>query len=450
MLIIQIIKSLLDLDRYKLTMSQFIYCFYRGKQVTFRFKNRSKDKKINAIMVALIPQIKKEIAKVQNMKLTFFEMLYLKTQLIFKDDYINALSTMQLPDVHVGEKDGVLDIHTTGDWYIVTLWETIILSIVAELYARVIAGDKYFNIDANRDLSIEELLKVSLIQQALEGKEDAVYELVHKYESNAMKLLEGKIESYLRHPSIAFFEFGSRRRFSASLQEKVVVRLNDAFHKPQFMGSSQFLGTSNEYLAMKLGIKAGGTMAHEMFMVIAALNNQTDQGIIDSQYEFLRQWSQFYGYDLSVALTDTFGSDFFFAHCPQDIAQMYLFREDSAIDVFKYTDNVVDMYKRHKVNLNEKLLIHSNGLTAPKVVEIDNYSHGKLRKVYGQGTDLTCDVGFDFPHVSIVMKAVMVDGKPTVKISDNLAKAISDSEDEKQRYIRIFEYKNKESQIQVY
>lgn len=447
--IIQIIKSLLDLDRYKLTMSQFIYFFFRGKQVTFRYTNRSKDKKIHAIMVALIPQIKKEIAKVQNMRLTFFEMLYLKTQLIFKDDYINALSTMQMPDVHVGEKNGELDIHTTGDWYIVTLWETIILSIVAELYARVIAADKRFNNGTDK-YTIAEIMAINLVQNALEGKEDAVYELCHKYEDNAMKLLESKIETYLRHPSISFFDFSSRRRFSSSLQEKVVIRLNEAFHKPQFMGSSQFLGTSNEYLSMKLGLKAGGTMAHEMFMVIAALNSKTDQGIIDSQFQFLRDWSQFYGYDLSVALTDTFGSDFFFEHCPKDIAQMYLFREDSAVDVFKYTDKVVDLYKKHKVNLNEKLLIHSNGLTAQKIVEIDNYSHGKLRKVYGQGTDLGCDVGFDFPHVSIVMKAVMVDGKPTVKISDNLAKAISDSEDEKQRYIRIFEYKNTESEVQVY
>ena len=456
MRIIPIILSLLDLDRYKLTMSQFAFFKYRNVHVKYAFTNRTKTKKANAALLYLIPYIKEQIELVRTLRLTYYEMMHLKNQKnsageqLFKDEFLEYLSTASLPPVNLYEKNGELHVETEGEWAVAMLWETILLAIIAELYARFIAVEKHLA-DTGHSVLNEQYYKRTFLDTFEKAcvNENILDIIMKPYHDNAMVLLEDKIESYLHHPSIAFFEFGTLRRFSAKLQEMVVARLNQAFHKPQFIGQSQFLGTSNEHIAMKLGIKAGGTMAHEMFMVMAGLKDKDDSAIVNSQYEFLREWNAFYGYDLSVALTDTFGSDYFFANCPKDIAEMYSFREDSATDLFAYTEAVIDVYRKYKINQWEKCIVHSNGLNKNKVITMDSYSQGKIKKVYGQGTDFTCDVGFDFPHLSMVIKAVEADGVPLVKLSDNLAKAIGQPE-QVERYKRIFQYVNEKSEVQVY
>ena len=132
---------------------------------------------------------------------------------------------------------------------------------------------------------------------------------------------------------------------------------------------------------------------------------------------------------------------------------MYSFREDSAVNLFEYTDSVLELYKRHNINPLRKVIVHSNGLNALKVINIANYKSGDINKCYGQGTDLSCDVGNDYKHISIVIKlsAVEKDGKwiSTVKLSDNLAKAIGDPK-EIEKYKKIFGYINELTEIQNY
>lgn len=424
-------------------MSQFIFFLFPNVIIKCGFTNRTHDKKAENILVQLIPHIKREIELVKKLRLSYSEMMHLKKQGIFKDEYLDFLSTMNLCDVNVFEKDGLLQIEYEGNWAMATIWETLVLSIVAELYARYTATEKY----ADDNLC-------SGINHALNGDDKEFLDLIFKpYYENAMVLLEEKIQAFLHHPNIEFFEFGTRRRFTAELQEMVVKRLSEVFVKPQFHGAAQFLGTSNEYLAMKLGLTAGGTCAHEIFMVAAGLEYADDTALVNSQYDVLRKWFDFYGYNLSVALTDTFGSEYFFKNCPEDIAQKCSFREDSAIDLYAYTEMVLDLYSKYKIPLRNKIVVHSNGLNKNKVIEQDSYSTGKIHKIYGIGTDLSCDVGLGFLHLSMVIKViyVWVDEKwiPVIKLSDNLAKSIG-PKDEVDRYKKLHGYVNELSETQIY
>ena len=52
-------------------------------------------------------------------------------------------------------------------------------------------------------------------------------------------------------------DFGTRRRFNKEWHCEVVKTLKDNLH------TDMFSGTSNVYLAMELGLRAIGTMAHE-------------------------------------------------------------------------------------------------------------------------------------------------------------------------------------------
>lgn len=447
-----IIKSWLDLDRYKLTMSQFIFFFYSGVKVKYGFTNRTKDENARKILVYLIPYINAQIALTKKLRLTFSELEHLHSQNtlipgqgIFRTEYMNHLSNMEMCDVVASEKDGQLHIEYEGEWSFQTLWETIVLSIVAELYSRYVALMKY---SENNKIPLKEFQ--AMIPLVLSGEdEEMLQKVVAPYEEEALKRIDAKIEIFRHHPTVKFFEFGTRRRFSASLQEKVLLKYAETFHKPQFIGTSQFLGTSNEYMGMKHGFKVGGTMAHEMFQVVTALAEPDEEKMRQASYEFLRQWHKFYGYDLSISLTDTFGSESFFKYLPQDIAEMYSYREDSATNLFHYTDMVIESYRKFKIHTNDKVIVHSNGLDPYRVVSINSYRNDEIAKAYGIGTDCSCDVGNGYKHLSIVIKAIEANDISTVKLSDNLAKAIGPIE-KQNLYKKVFGYAVTESIEQVY
>lgn len=427
-------------------MSQFAFKFYRNVIVKYAFTNRTKNEKAEKILIKLIPYIQNEVKKVRSLRYTFFELQHLKNKGIFKDDYLNYLSTAVLPDVLVEERNGKLHVETSGEWAIAMMWETILLAIISELYSRYIAFEDQYGDDITEYKNGE----LELLHGVLSGYEYELIETIFKpYYNESSTRLNKKIDALKHHSFVKFFEFGTRRRFDSYNQRNVISELGSTFHKPQFFGTSQFLGTSNELISMENGWNAGGTIAHECYMVIAGLNDQTAESLTASQWNLLRQWNEFYGYDLSISLTDTFGSDWFFKNCPEDIAKMYSFREDSALDLYKYTLQTIELYQRYGIDQHDKVIIHSNSLDVNKVIAQDSFSQGKIQKVYGIGTDLSCDVGNDYPHLSMVIKAVEADGHHLVKLSDNLSKAIGDKETI-EKYKQAFGYVNQESETQIH
>lgn len=443
-----IIKSFLDRDRYKFTMGQFISFKYPKVIVENTFFNRTKDEDVREILVYLIPYINQQFELLSKLRITFSEMAYMKSTGIYREEYLNFLSQLNLIKLKAEkiELDGksYLSIKYSGLWSEKSIYETDALSIVSELYSRVVASRRYVK---QNSLSDEKLLIT--LGEALNGDEATLDLINAPYYEEAMKRLDAKILILKNHPEIKFFDFSTRRRFSQELQERILLKLSNEFHKPQFIGISQFLGTSNEYIGFKHGIKVGGTYAHEMLQVITALSDPDETKMLNAQYEFMREWNLFYGYDLCVGLTDTFGSDSFFKNCPKDIAEMYSFREDSATDLYKYTNDVLDLYKRYNINHNEKVIVHSNGLDIAKVVDINSFSQNKLNKVYGIGTNIGSDVGNDYKHISIVIKATKANGIDTVKLSDNIAKAIGNKE-KINFYKKVFGYENVNSVEQIY
>ena len=89
-----------------------------------------------------------------------------------------------------------------------------------------------------------------------------------------------------RHP-FEFFDFGVRRRFSGAWQEEVATTL--AREVPEY-----FKGTSNVYLAKKLGLVPIGTMAHEYLQTFQATGVQ----LRGFQKAALESWVQEYRGDL--------------------------------------------------------------------------------------------------------------------------------------------------------
>ncbi len=405
-----IIKSLLDLDYYKLTMLQFIHHYYKDVEVTFGFHNRT-----DSVQLArVIPEYKlrQQLDAIRALRFTSQEIKYLK-KLGFAQTFLAFLTRVQLPEYNLRIVSGQYMLTFTGPWTHVTLWETLALSVVNELYYQE-------------------------LESRLSEKERATMFAEGK------RRLHYKIQHLLQRPGIHFAEFGTRRRYSRDWQEYVVKTL------AHYLPHGQLTGTSNVLLAQQYGLRPIGTMAHELFMVAAALAGTDDIGVVAAQNTILRQWWDFYGTSLSIALTDTFGSTFSFRTMPESVAQDWIgLRHDSG-DPISFGKAAVAFYKRHGVDPRTKTIVFSDGLDIATISELEEYFQqaGRIKTSFGWGTNLTNDLGM-FKPLSLVAKARVANGVTTVKLSDNLAKATGTPEQIK-RYKKLFAHTSKLRTVCIY
>lgn len=369
------------LDYYKATMSQVEYARIPEAEVTFALKNRSESllsefcspdelrERLTLYQDGWQPDELAYLASLQNQ---------VRGDAQFDTDFLNYLASHRLPDVSIGLDDrGDLSVSTRGPAPLVTFWETVVMSEINELY-----------------------FENKLSQEGLE--------LGDLY-AEGDRRLDDKILRLKERPDIKFSDFGTRRRFSFAWQRHVIERL--AAELPD-----NFVGTSNIYLAQHLGLKPIGTFAHELPMIYAALRDQDGQSPLDGHNEVLRDWENIYGGDLSTALTDTFGSEFFFTDMtPEQARSWKALRHDSG-DPYEFGDRVIQFYTQHGIDPREKTLVFSDGLDIDEIIKLADHFDGKIQLMFGWGTTLTNDLGVK-PN-NFVVKSVEANGNPTVKLSD--------------------------------
>lgn len=393
-----IINSLLDTDFYKFSMGYYAYKYYPDVTVKYSFTNRTKDVKLGNLIN--IDKLKAEIYHVSTLRFIFDELQFLRKQGIFSVEYLRFLNTLRLPPVYIRvEKNGTLIIETEGTWSEAIFWETIIISIVNEMYFNQLTVENP-EINVNQDI----------------------------YVPNGRTNLELKIKKIDEKP-FKFADFGTRRRLSHYWQGYVLERLK------LNVNSKSFLGTSNVYFAKKLGLKPIGTFAHELLMIVCGINPDNMKA---HHNQALSRWYNLYGEKLSIALTDTYGTEFFFKEGLEYPDRWNGLRQDSG-DPFDFASNAIDYYKNLGINPKEKTIIFSDGLDVDKIIELENSFKGYIKLAYGWGTNLTNDCGVE--PLSLVMKATEANGNSLVKLSDNLAKAVGNQE-EIRRYKKVFGYTN--------
>jgi nicotinate phosphoribosyltransferase len=239
-------------------------------------------------------------------------------------------------------------------------------------------------------------------------------DLLEIYNDGDNRLSE-KIEILKANPDIKFADFGTRRRFSLRWQKHVVGRLINEC-------PGNFIGTSNVGLARAFDVWPIGTFAHEMPMVYAGLADQAGKSIRDSHGEFLDDWSDRYGENLSTALTDTYTTNFFFKDFTPERAQKWRSLRHDSGDPFEFGEKVIAFYEVNGINPLDKTIVFSDGLDIDEIVSLHKYFKDKINVVFGWGTTLTNDLGI--PALNIVMKAIRVNGVDTVKVSDNKGKEL--------------------------
>lgn len=421
-----IVRSLLDTDFYKLLMQQLIWEEYPNVQVSWKLTNRTKT--IRLAEEVDLGALREQLDHARSLRFTPSEIIYLRGQTfygqsgIFKEGYVNTLQSFQLPDYELGTEGGQIVLRFAGSWWETTMWEIPALAIVNELRARAVLAQ--------------------MSRSAL----DILY-------ARAKVKLYAKLERLRGLAGLNLTDFGTRRRHGFLWQEHCVLTAAEVL-------GAEFTGTSNVFLAMKHGMEAKGTNAHELPMVLAALARQREPGDADalrqSQYEVLRKWQNEYQGNLLVFLPDTFGTSQFLDGAPQWVSYWTGARPDSK-DPFEAGEELIGFWRRMGLSPEaiaaNKLIIFSDALD----VEIAGFEPnggdiaalhaafaGRVQLGFGWGTNLTNDFLGCHPAdpdalraPSLVCKIETVNGHGAVKLSDNYAKALGPA-DEVTAYREVF------------
>ena len=403
-----IVRSLLDTDFYKLLMLQMIWGMYPKVNATFSLINRTT--KVRLADEIDERELREQLDHARTIRFSKKEMIWLAgntfygRKQIFEPEFLAWLEGFRLPEYELSRKDGQYELEFPGPWMYTSMWEIPALSIISELRSR------------------------SAMKQFGPFALDVLY-------ARAKAKLWEKTERLKKLPGIRISDFGTRRRHSFLWQRWCVEALKEGI-------GEAFTGSSNVKLAMDTDLEALGTNAHELPMVFAALTG-SDEELKKSPYRVLQDWQRYYGGNLLIVLPDAFGTDAFLRDAPDWVADWTGFRPDSAPPI-EAGERIIKWWKEKGIDPKKKLLIFSDGLDVDAIVETYKHFKGKARMTFGWGTNLTNDFEGCAPKptdrldaISLVCKVTEANGRPVVKLSDNIEKATGDAE-EIERYIRVF------------
>lgn len=382
-----IIKSILDLDLYKLTVGEVIFTYFRNVRAKYRMTIRNGDK-IGYWRHVQAYNFDKEIKSLEDLSLTKEEAVYLRSLNLFSEPYIQFLMDKPMKSVYIRtayQGNGACPVpEADGEWCRAMLYEIFCLSIGNEIFAADYA--RFNDIDWNAVTAAGETRLTKKIRNLVRFKNE--------------------LNSYSHHP-LDITEFGTRRRLSREWQEHVLQRLVD---------SKIVSGTSNVYLAMKMGIPVKGTFGHEFTMGMQGVTR-----IQDSQSDAFWLWLRHWKGKLKIALDDTLGTDKFLRDFTKEMAEQFDgLRHDSG-DWKEWTDRRLLMYHHFGIEAEKKVLFFSDGLNDYTVQNIHQHVRKQAIPKYGIGTFFTNDTFLPVPQA--VMKIIECNGQPVAKLSNNPAKA---------------------------
>jgi len=376
-----IIESLLDTDLYKFSMMQVVLHQYPAAQVEYRFKCRN----AGIDLVPHIDEIRTELAALCQLRFTPDELLYLRSWRFLKSDFVDFLDLFHLNEKYVeitpsASGNGEIEIRIRGPWLHTILFEVPLLAIVNEVYFR--------HVSAGLDLS--------------EGR-------------RRLQTKIGLLRDTPDYGGCRIADYGTRRRYSRHWQREVVTTLREGL-------GTQLTGTSNVLLARDLGLTPLGTLAHEYLQAHQALGPR----LRDSQVAALEAWAKEYRGDLGIALSDVYGFSAFLRDFDMYFCKLFDGTRHDSGEPFDWGERMLAHYQANRVDPRSKVLVFSDGLDIPKVMQLYAHFRGRCLLAFGVGTNLTNDVGPT--PLNIVIKMTRCNGQPVAKLSDSPGKDMCDDE----------------------
>lgn len=371
-----IIVSLLDTDLYKFNMDQVIFHTHTDLVGEYHFKCRTPNVKFTEEMAE---EISKQIDHLCTLTFTNEELDYMRTIRFIKPDYVEFLRLWRplrdYVDMMWYRDSGKLEIHVNGPLFSAMQFEIYLLEIVNEVYFRM-----------NYDYG---LLRES-----------------------AQTRLEEKIKAFKSGKyTFKFAEFGCRRRLSREWEDEVVRRLATE--------TTNMVGTSNVYLAMKYHLTPIGTFAHEFVQMYQGISKIP---LAYTNYYALKDWYNEYKGDNGTALTDTVTTDLFLLDFDRSMSNNFTgVRHDSG-DPYKWAEKIIAHYEKYGIDPKTKMLLFSDSLNFDKAQALFDSFKDRTKVSFGIGTFVSNDTYVE--PLNIVIKLQYVNGNPVAKLSDATGKTM--------------------------
>lgn len=377
--IYMILKYFTDNDLYKFSVMLAIQKLYPKAVVKYRFFNRGE----TVFPEGFAEILKTEVQNMTQLKLAKEEKQFIEKRCYFFDPvFIDFLEGyVYNPDeVTITQTGGKLDILIEGYWYRTVLWEVPLMAMISELYFKMTG--QFANDFADRTIT---------------------------------KAVE------LRKINADYSDFGTRRRFSFDVHDKVVELL-------KANSGNNFKGSSNVYLAMKHNTTPIGTMPHEWFMYHGAV-----YGYRAAIAKALDAWTDVFQGSLGITLTDTYTSEKFFRSFGLKHAKLFDGMRCDSGDPILFANQAIEFYTKNRIDPTSKTIVYSDSLNVDEVKRIKQHVASRFHDTYGIGTFFTNDVGVK--PLNIVIKLANVKISPdgdyfdAIKLSDVPGKNTGDSDE---------------------
>jgi nicotinate phosphoribosyltransferase len=373
-----IIKYFTDNDLYKFSVMLAIQKLYPKAMVRYRFFNRGETN----FPAGFAEALKAEVKNMTELKLSKQEKQFIEKRCYFFDPvFIDFLEgyTYNPDEVTITQTGGKLEILIEGYWYRTVLWEVPLMALISELYFKmngILPDENYISKTVSKAVNLKEL-------------------------------------------NADYSDFGTRRRFSFDVHDKVVETLKEN-------SGNNFKGTSNVYLAMKHNTIPIGTMPHEWFMYHGAV-----YGYRAATAKALEAWVDVFQGSLGITLTDTYTSDMFFRSFGLKHAKLFDGVRCDSGDPIEFADRTVEFYRKNRIDPASKTVVYSDSLNVEEVGRIKKHVANRVHDTYGIGTFFTNDVGAT--PLNMVIKLTQVKINPdgdyfdAIKLSDVRGKNTGDS-----------------------
>ena len=370
-----IVQSLLDTDLYKFNMDQVIFHKHTDLSGEYFFRCRNADVVFTQEM---FDEINEQIDHLCTLTFKPEELDYLRSIRFIKNDYVEFLRLWHPIRDYVStglSEDGELSVIVRGPLFSAMQFEIYLLEIVNEVYFRL----RY-------DYNV-------LLASAIERLD--------------RKIADFRAGKY----TFTFAEFGCRRRLSREWEKIVVRRFAEE--------TDALVGTSNVYLAWKLGLTPIGTYAHEFVQMYQGIGSIP---LGYTNHYALEDWYDEYRGDNGTALTDTITTDLFLLDFNRAMVNNFNgVRHDSG-DPYEWGEKMIKHYERYGADPKTKLLLFSDSLDFDRAQAL--YDHFKDRAKVSFGIGTFCSNDTCERALNIVIKLQTVNGRPVAKLSDTPGKAM--------------------------
>lgn len=363
-----ILQSFLDDDLYKFNMGQVVFHDFPQAVVTYEFINRGKTK----FPPGFADLLRRQIQWMSTLELSYPESNFLRSIPGIRTTYVEWLKSYRFDpgEVTVQQDGDDLFIFVSGLWYRTIFWEVRLMALISELYFKMTG---------------------------------------QLPDENTYNRMVAKASNLSKH-NCFWADFGTRRRFSRSIQASVVFYMRDV---------RGFIGTSNVYFALKYGTKPVGTSAHEMVMALSAL-----YGAKMANRMWSKHWSDHFQGLNGIALPDTFTTEVFMRDWDSYYARLFDgVRQDSG-HPDDWMDDMLVHYQQLGINSTSKKFVFSDGLNDEEFIRLTVKYRDVGTIIGGIGTFLTNDVGVKPLNIVIKMTTADFGDGPVdvVKLSDNAGK----------------------------